>query len=88
MATNASKNRPISEQLFALAKVAEYAGHNLDLGKYRNGSYAGSAGLSASISLSQIQHELEKLAKQALANEAKADAQEQLLARIQIKIGG
>lgn len=77
----------MSERLFALAKAAENAGHDLDLGKYRNGSYSGSAGLSASIQFSLIQHELEKLAKQALKDEAKAEAQEQLLARIQIQIG-
>ena len=83
-----AKNFTMSERLFALAKCAENAGHDLERGKYRNGSYAGSSGLSASISFSQIQHELEKLAKQALKDEAKAVAQEQLLARIQIKIGG
>ena len=82
-----TKTPTMSERLFALAKCAENAGHSLQMGKYRNGSYAGSSGLSASISFSQIQHELEKLAKQALRDEAKAEAQEQLLARIQIKIG-
>ena len=82
-----TKTPTMSERLFELAKCAENAGHSLQMGKYRNGSYAGSSGLSASISFSQIQHELEKLAKQALRDEAKAEAQEQLLARIQIKIG-
>ena len=80
------KNPSMSERLFALAKCAENAGHSLELGRYRNGSYAGSSGLSASISFSQIQHELEKLAKQALKDEAKAEAQEQLLAHIQNQI--
>ena len=85
----ATTNSPsLSERLFTLAKCAETAGRSLELGRYRNGSYAGSSGLSAAISFSQIQHELEKLAKQALKNEAKAEAQEQILARIQIQIGG
>ena len=78
----------LSDRLFALAKCAQSAGHDLELGRYRNGSYSGSAGMCASISFSQIQYELEKLAKQALKNEAKAEAQEQLLARIQIQIWG
>lgn len=82
-----AKKCTMSERLFALAKSAENAGHNLDLGRYRNGSYSGSAGLSASTQFSLIQYELERLAKQALKDEATAEAQEQLLARIQIKIG-
>lgn len=82
------KNSIMSEKLFEMARYAKAHEHELEMGRYRNGSYSGSSALSASIALTILASELEQMAKVALKNEAQAEAQEKLLATIKIQIGG
>lgn len=82
------KNYTMSEKLFEMARYAKKYEHELEMGRYRSGSYSGSSALSASTALMVLASELEKLAKTALKNEAKTEAQEKLLATIKVQIGG
>ena len=82
------KNPTVSERLFEMARYAKTHEHELEMGRYRNGSYSGSSALSASTALMVLASELEKMAKVALKNEAQAEAQAKLLATIKIQIEG
>lgn len=82
------KNYTVSEKLFEMARYAKAHEHELEMGRYRNGSYSGSSALSASTALMVLASELEKMAKVALKNEAQAEAQAKLLATIKIQIEG
>ena len=77
----------MNEKMFALAKKAENAAKELRDGKYSNGSYSQFSGDRARTAFTVIQEELERLAKEMLRAEAKAEAREEILAEIQIRIG-
>jgi hypothetical protein len=81
------KNHAVSEKLFEMARYAKTSEHELKMGRYRNGSYSAGSALSASVALSVLASELEKIAKISLKNEIQAETQAELLATIKIKIG-
>lgn len=81
------KELTMSEQLYAMAQDARSARERLKDGKYKNGCYSSSAGANAQITLGQLQLALEKMAKQALIAEVRAEVREQLLAQIHVQIG-
>ena len=81
------KELTLSEQLYALANDAAKAREKLSNGKYKNGSYSGSAGVSAMFDFAHLQLTLQEMAKQALITEVRAEAREQLLAQIHVQIG-
>ena len=81
------KKMTMSEQLYAMARDASSARERLKDGKYKNGCYSNSAGVTAQIALGQLQLALEKMAKEALIAEVRVEAREQFLAQIQVQIG-
>ena len=81
------ENPTMSEKLFEMARYAKANEHELNMGRYRNGSYSGSSVMCASIALAVLASEIEEMAKVALKNEAQAEAQAKLLATIKIQIG-
>lgn len=81
------KNHTVSEKMFEMARYAKTHEHELEMGRYRNGSYSAGSALSASVALRVLASELEKMAKIVLRNEIQAETQAELLATIKIKIG-
>lgn len=64
----------MNEKMFALAKRAENAAKDLRNGKYSNGQYSTFSGDCARRAFTEIQEELEKLAKEMLKAEVLAEA--------------
>ena len=81
------KELTMSEQLYAMAQDARSARERLRNGKYKNGCFSSSAGDNAQITLGKLQVILEKMAKEALIAEVRAETREQLLAQIYVQIG-
>ena len=76
----------ISTKLEKLMAKATSAQLELQRNRYKNGSYSGSAGLCAEIAFDLITRELRELMKEAIKAEAVAEAKEQILAQITVKI--
>lgn len=76
----------MNEKMFALAKKAENAAKNLRDGKYSGGQYSNFSGDCARRAFTEIQEELEKLAKEMLRAEVLAEVKSTIPAPAEITI--